>query len=107
MVPLNHVTTTIGGNLARRAVSTKIAYTIVLPVILGTLFIALVCYLFFYFKRRKVQRLKAKKQARERAKRAWGRDMGDPDAGMGRKKGDPKILEAAQGIGMGLAVGGT
>ncbi|KAH7381898.1 hypothetical protein BKA64DRAFT_713141 [Cadophora sp. MPI-SDFR-AT-0126] len=90
--------------LTRRAISQRTGYTIILPVVLGVVFMALCMYLFWFFCRRKVQLAAQRRREREQSIKTWGKDMG---ALKGKKSGGGDgVLLAAQGLGMGLmAVG--
>tara|TARA_R110002060_G_scaffold49110_9_gene60108 strand:- start:807 stop:1124 length:318 start_codon:yes stop_codon:yes gene_type:complete len=93
-------------SFSKRAISQRTGYTIILPVVLGVVFIAVCIYLVWFFRRRKVQLAAQRRREREQSMKTWGKDMG-PMRGKESRGGDGVLL-AAQGLGRGLqAVGRT
>ncbi|EPE33647.1 hypothetical protein GLAREA_06660 [Glarea lozoyensis ATCC 20868] len=89
--------------LTKRAISPHTGYTIILPVILGVVFIALCIYLFWSFRQRKAQQAVQRRREREQSMKTWGKDMGPVK---GKDSGGDGVLLAAQGLGRGLMAAG-
>ncbi|KAK0111157.1 hypothetical protein ONS95_001534 [Cadophora gregata] len=101
---MSPTTTILHNPLTRRAISQRTGYTIILPVVLGVVFIALCIYLFWFIRKRKAQLAVQRRKEREQSMKTWGKDMA-PIKGKESGARDGALL-AAQGLGRGLqAVG--